>query len=96
MVNIKIEGEQLLLSGELTLLTITKALESKLKSFFNGPSLTVNLNEISKIDTAGLAWLLTIVEQALVRSCQLRFINVSPELIKLAQLTSVEPFLPIE
>lgn len=96
MVKIKISDNLIALSGELTQLTITKSLQHKAKKFFANSSLVVDLGHIDKVDTAGLAWLLTLIEQAAQHSCEICFHNVSPELTRLAKLSAVDTFLPIK
>jgi phospholipid transport system transporter-binding protein len=93
-VEITINAKDIALFGELTQETITQSLENKSKAFFTNKSLVINLAGINKVDTAGLAWLLTLVELASVNSCSIGFTHLSEELQKLAKLTAVDAFLP--
>ena len=86
-------------SGELTRHTVPNIpykLSNKL--FENGGanacSITLDFNAVTLVDTAGLAWLLLQVERAQACRCQLHFTCLSEALIKLAQLSGVNEFLP--
>lgn len=54
----------------------------------------VDLKALDNVDTAGLAWLFLLVEEANALPCQLSYSNVSDDLLKLAKLSGVEQFLP--
>ena len=54
----------------------------------------VNLSQVQKVDTAGLAWILYIVEQAILNTCQLTFTHIPQDLLKLACLSGVDSFIP--
>jgi phospholipid transport system transporter-binding protein len=56
----------------------------------------IDLKEVSKVDTAGLAWLLQQTEVAQANACQLAFAHLPSELIKLAKLSGVDGFLPVD
>ncbi|MGB1199141.1 MAG: STAS domain-containing protein [Thalassotalea sp.] len=93
-VEVSINDNDVALAGELTQRTITQALEKKSIQFFKNKSVNVDLAGVQKVDMAGLAWLLTLVELALRHACAIKFINLSTELQNLAKLTSVDSFLP--
>lgn len=54
----------------------------------------IDLAKISKIDTAGLAWLLSLVEESNL-SNKVKFRNLPNELLKLSKLSGVESFLSL-
>ena len=56
-------------------------------------SLQLDLNGVNKVDTAGLAWLLLVLEYAKKHQCKLSFAHVPNDLLKLAQLSAVEHLL---
>ena len=87
--------------GQLTRHTVPLLSNKKSKMLFKNAvakntTAIVDLAKVTKIDTAGLAWLLSIVEKANEFSCSLSFIHISNDLIKLAKLSSVDTFLPLE
>jgi len=53
----------------------------------------VDLSQLTKVDTAGLAWLLLVLEQAKKHQCQVSFAHIPNDLLKLAQLSAVESLL---
>ncbi|MFT5756591.1 MAG: phospholipid transport system transporter-binding protein [Alteromonadaceae bacterium] len=87
-------GGKSMVVGELIRTTITKSFETKSKNLFSSQKMIVDLSQVKKVDTAGLAWLLYIVEQANLKSCSLTFIHVPQELLKLAALSGVDSFIP--
>lgn len=95
IITLKIIHDTALLSGELTRQTVPSISESDSRKFLKQKKATLDLAAVTKIDTAGLAWLLTQVELAKVNTCQLSLVHLPSGLIKLAQLSSVDSFLPI-
>lgn len=84
------------LSGELTRHSIMQIKKDSIKELFLLPSTTLDLAQITRIDTAGLAWLFYLLEQASVYDCQLSFVNIPTKLDKLIRLSGVEGFLPVK
>jgi ABC-type transporter Mla MlaB component len=80
----------LIINGVLTLHTVNRYNLKYIVNTLNDECLIINLANAEKIDTAGLAWLLSFVEQAQLSSTKLCFINLSDDLIKLATLSGVE------
>ena len=83
------------LEGQLTRHTVALINKKKSSSLLKKQNVILDLSKVTKVDTAGLAWLLLIIEQANTYSCNLSFENLSSDLIKLAELCSVDTFLPI-
>ena len=88
------KDSRVIFSGELTLLTIDSSFEKKSKRLIKSGVVVFDLINISKVDTACLAWLLAMLELGVKKSCQLSFDNLPKDLIKLAQLSRVDIFLP--
>lgn len=84
------------LAGELTRKTVLQISKKNIKKLLSQPSLILDLQQVTRIDTAGLAWLFYLLEQASIVSCQLSFSNVPAKLNKLISLSGVEGFLPID
>jgi phospholipid transport system transporter-binding protein len=89
----------ILFTGELTRHTVPNIPHQLSKTLLtnavvNASSVVLDFKSVSTIDTAGLAWLLLQVEHAQAANCQLHFTSLPSALIKLAQLSSVEEFLP--
>ncbi|HCH70555.1 MAG TPA: sulfate transporter [Colwellia sp.] len=83
-------------SGELTRHSIMQITKKSIKALFFPSSVTFDLAKITRIDTAGLAWLFYLLEQASLDSCQLTFANIPTKLDKLIRLSGVEGFLPVK
>jgi len=92
--NLTLAGDKSTLTGELTRKTITRTFEKKSRNLCSSTRMAVDLSQVDKIDTAGLAWLLYVVEQAMQHSCQLTFTHVPKEILQLASLNGVDSFLP--
>jgi len=88
------KDSRVIFSGELTLLTIDSSFEKKSNRLIKSGVVVFDLINISKVDTACLAWLLAMLELGAKKSCQLSFDNLPKDLIKLAQLSRVDMFLP--
>ncbi|WP_114327477.1 STAS domain-containing protein [Candidatus Colwellia aromaticivorans] len=84
------------LSGELTRHSIMQITKESIKALFLPSSTTLDLAQITRIDTAGLAWLFYLLEQANIEGCQLSFVNIPTKLDKLIRLSGVEGFLPVQ
>ncbi|MDG1750723.1 MAG: STAS domain-containing protein [Thalassotalea sp.] len=96
MIEIKKQHEQLLLTGELTRKTVNSTFEKKAAHLISKEITLLDLSAVSRVDTAGLAWLLLVLEQAKKQHQDIHFINIPQELIKLAKLSAVDTFLPIK
>ena len=96
IVKLIVEGELVKVSGELTRTTVPKLTIKERKRFLSQSNVILDLAAVSKVDTAGLSWLFVLIEEAKGKDCQLKFVNASTELIKLAALSSVDNLLPIE
>lgn len=94
MIDVTVEQETILLSGELTRHTLMQIPSHIVKSMASKTNALVDLKNVSKVDTAGLAWLFYLLEQAQLANCQLRFANLPSKLDNLINLSSVEGFLP--
>ena len=83
-------------SGELTRYSLPQLKINLAKIFSAAEQLAFDFTQVNKVDTAGLAWLCLLVEQAHKHQCQLSFANLPTQFIKLAKLSGVEDFLPIK
>lgn len=83
-------------SGELTRHSIMQITKKSIKEFLLPSSTTLDLAKITRIDTAGLAWLFYLLEQAKIENCQVFFANIPTKLDKLIRLSGVEGFLPVK
>ena len=93
-ISFKEKDSRVVFSGELTLLTIDSSFEKKSERLIKSGIIVFDLTNITKVDTACLAWLLALLELSAKKNCQLTFDHLPKELIKLAQLSRVDMFLP--
>lgn len=93
-VNITLNHGSLMIIGELSRYTVEQLNDEELSHWFAHSAIDVNLHDLSKVDTAGLAWLLYLLEQANNFSCQLSFSHVPLKLSKLATLSGINGFFP--
>ena len=96
IISLNITTSPVELSGELTRHSIMQITKQSVKKLFLPSSTTLDLAEITRIDTAGLAWLFYLVEQASKGDCELSFINIPTKLDNLIRLSGVEGFLPVK
>lgn len=87
-------ASKILVIGELTRHTINKSNQHSMKAYLTGKDIVIDLSAVSKVDTAGLAWLLAIVEQYKKQTGKLCFSHLSGDLVKLAKLSGVDRFIP--
>lgn len=79
--------------GELTRHTISGSQKKYFAVLAANTSQSVDLTHLTKVDTAGLAWLLALVEYAKSKQIELSYSQAPSELVKLAQLSHVDSFL---
>ena len=55
--------------------------------------LSLDLSDVKKVDTAGLAWILKVIAQAEQAGQSVKLNEVPPQLLNLAQISGVEQLL---
>lgn len=93
--NIVLNHGTLSISGELSRHSVAQIKSNEYVSWFAHGAVKVDLCQVSKVDTAGLAWLFYLLEQAGKFSCQLSFSNIPEKLTKLITLSGVDGLLPL-
>lgn len=96
MIDVKQVEQKAIFSGALTRATITRAFDKKYRQLVENERMVLDLAKISQIDTAGLAWILLLIELAASKACHISLINIPDDLLKLAKLSAVDTLLPIE
>jgi anti-anti-sigma factor len=94
-ISLTITNEIATLSGDLVRQTVDEISTQQLKKFLKQKSAIINLAAVDRVDTAGLAWLLSQIQLAQANACQLCFRHLPSSLIKLSALSSVDKFLPV-
>lgn len=95
-ITLNISATAVELSGELTRHSIMQITKKSIKELLLPSSTTLDLAKVTRIDTAGLAWLFYLLEQASIENCQVFFANIPTKLDKLIRLSGVEGFLPVK
>ena len=90
---IRREGSRLVLSGPVTLANAAALLEEGRRHLAEGVQ-TVDLGEVSEMDSALLALLLAWLRDARARDQRLDFTNLPESLRTIAQLYGVDRLLP--
>ena len=88
-------SESLCVKGTLTRDFISLPLIGEAKVLISQQVSTVDLSEVCQVDTAGLAFLLLLIEEANKTSRPLSFQHLPEDLIKLAELSAVDSFLSV-
>ncbi|WDE04403.1 STAS domain-containing protein [Thalassomonas viridans] len=83
------------LSGEFTRHTVPTLAANTIKKLLKNDNAVLDLKAVSGVDTAGLAWLLALVEQAEKARKEVTLKHLPEDLLKLAKLSGVDHFLPI-
>jgi phospholipid transport system transporter-binding protein len=93
--HININNNIVYIEGELSRQTVPEYNLKQITKLLSEKSLNFDFSQLQKADTAGLAWLLLIVEQASKTACALSFTHLPKELLNLIELSGVTEFLPI-
>jgi phospholipid transport system transporter-binding protein len=96
MIKVQQAEQKAIFSGALTRATITPAFDKKYRKLVNNERIIIDLTKVSQVDTAGLAWILLLIELATNKACHISLINLPEDLLKLATLSAVDTLLPIE
>jgi len=94
-IQLSINGETCFLVGDLTRHTIPQLHSHQVTKYLQQNKINIDFKQVEKVDTAGLAWVCALLEQANKQHCQLCFVNIPEQLAKLAKLSGVDSFLPI-
>lgn len=88
------QADQLLVIGSLTREQVTHQFEKQAYQLISNDNAIINLRDVDAIDTAGLAWLLAMLEKANSKKITLELAEIPAKLENLAKLSGVAAFLP--
>lgn len=94
-VNFIVKHGELCINGELSRYSLALISNNNYSSCLKQGEIVVNLSQVTKVDTAGLAWLFCLLEQANGSSCQMTFSHLPLKLYKLISLSGVDGLLPL-
>lgn len=94
--HVEISATGVSISGELTRDTVANINKKNIKQVMALESASIDFQKVTKVDSAGLAFLLLLVEKAQKTKCKLSFLHLPEDLLKLAKLSAVDTFLPVQ
>ena len=83
------------LRGEVVIASVPKLLTEAEGLFAGGPQIVVDLAEVTRVDSSGLALMLEWLQLARAQNISLRFRNIPSSLLRIARLSNVEGLLPL-
>ena len=91
----RIDETSLLLDGEISHQTASDAISKLTESIgnYSGKNLTIDLSELSSVNSTVLSVLLTGLRVAKKKSCKLQYNNLSERLFNMARVGGVESIL---
>ncbi|WP_448212843.1 STAS domain-containing protein [Colwellia sp. MEBiC06753] len=91
--SIQITDNNASLVGDLNSTSISALKKQAHKALLTSDAMSISLDQVKDVDTAGLAWLLYLIEQANLCKCRLTFADLPEDLLNLAKLSAVDEFL---
>ncbi|MGQ0652898.1 MAG: STAS domain-containing protein [Betaproteobacteria bacterium] len=91
---IRREGRRMTLSGPVTLANVAKLLDEGRQHLEEGVR-TVDLGEVTELDSAALALLLAWLREARAKHREVAFVNLPESLQTIARLYGVDGLLPL-
>lgn len=88
----RVEGERLLIEGNLDAFTVPGLFESSLAGVRNGVT-SVDFAQVGTADSSAIALALAIWREAETAGRKIHFLNVPPTMLKLARLYAVDELL---
>ncbi len=96
IINLILKDQCCFIEGELTRKSVPLIAKAQIKQLFSLETIEIDFSQLQRVDTAGLAWVCKILEQAISCKKAINFVNMPTQLIKLATLSGVDSFLPIK
>lgn len=85
------------ITGELTLKTVPEAAKKGLNLFDKAErEIYIDLQDVSRTDSAGLALLVAWVRYAKEKNKTLQFLNIPAQMLSIARISSLDEILPLE
>jgi len=95
-VKLSVKEGTVFINGELSRYSLALLSNNNYSSYFEASEIVIDLSQVTKVDTAGLAWLFYLLEQANGLACQLSFTHLPIKLHKLITLSGVDGLLPVK
>jgi len=96
-ISVELIGENSLrVSGELSFKTVPAFVASNKNIFGNGHSLDVDLSNVNRADSAGVALLIEWQRQAKERKQSICFINIPSQMLSIVRLSGADDLLSLK
>lgn len=89
-------AKRILVSGELTFNTAASGIDKTDKLFAETASLDVDLSDVTRSDSAGLALLIEWMRQAEQLNKPIRYFNMPSQMLAMAEASGLEELLPLQ
>lgn len=89
------DDSRLNVEGELTFLTVPDLQEQARELFRAADSLDVDLKDVARSDSAGLALLIEWMREARRQDKTLRYLNMPTQMLAIARVSSLDQILPL-
>ncbi|MEJ2688001.1 MAG: STAS domain-containing protein [Gammaproteobacteria bacterium] len=89
------EGGRLYLRGEVTFNTVPDVWERACRLFDDSAEMIVDLGDVERADSAGLALLVEWMRAAKRRDTAIRFLNMPAQMLAIARVSSLDQILPL-
>lgn len=90
------ENGRISVTGELTFNTVPALSLGVAEIFAPGKNIIIDLKEVGRTDSAGLALLIEWQREAVYRQCELGFENIPQQLMALAHVSGVDGLLSLQ
>lgn len=86
-------GNRYVVSGPLQFDTVTRTRQAGLRLLGDHPSLVLDLGQVTRADSAGVALLIEWMREARLRSKQIHFENIPEQMLAIARAGNVDHLL---
>jgi phospholipid transport system transporter-binding protein len=94
-INITLQGSEMLISGKLTHETVMFALAKSETLMPSNKAIDVNLQAVSRCDSASLAFLTALMRLSQSKRTRLNFIHVPSQMLQIGRVSGLDNLLPI-
>lgn len=89
------EDDRLVVAGELDFTTVVQLLKDAQPLLGRGTDVRVDLQGVTRSDSAGLALLIEWMRAAQRLSKSIQFLNIPPQMLDIARVSSLDQVLPL-
>lgn len=86
---------EFVIRGELNFDSVVSLWQQAAQRFGEQPSLRIDLAQVKRSDSSGVALLVTWLQQAKARRQDLQFVNVPPQMLSIIEVADLDKLLPL-